>query len=254
MILQRPFFPLPLFCLSPWETFLPFPGSKGESLLSFFSPNAFLSWRRRVATPKARMLSAGGVTRLLKQTLPSRPSPAPPRLVSRVPKAAGSPRALSKHPRVSRPGELLRGLSYLDILATLWPQQFTNSTELERNRMLPCHSWSHHLGSTSLTSFLCGYCLNPNHGGWRDADTGAEPSLCQHFTISLLLKIFTPQSFWSFFITTLVKLLTALFNIITRRLFEIWWVLTNNLLPRAWSPKWIEQPGSIIPEHGLDGT
>lgn len=73
-------------------------------------------------------------------------SPAPPLLVLSVLRTAGSPWVFSKHPLVSRPDELLCGLNYLDILATLWPQQFTNSTEFESNRVLPCHSWSLHLG------------------------------------------------------------------------------------------------------------
>ena len=43
----------------------------GGSLLSYFTPNSFLSQRRRVANPKDWMLSAGGVITFLKQTLPS---------------------------------------------------------------------------------------------------------------------------------------------------------------------------------------
>lgn len=104
--------------------------------------------------------------------------------------------------------------------------------------------------SPSLTSFFVWILSQPEPrrlGRCRHCSRTLPGSVS--ISVSLLFKILPSQSFWFFFITTLVKLLTAFSNIITRWLFEIWWVLPNNLLPRAWSPKWVQQPGSIIPEH-----
>lgn len=75
-----PWFSKGLSLLSPFSAsaherlLCPFQGVRERQSFVFLQPKCIpLSWRR-VATPKAWMLSAGGVITLLKQTLPSCPS------------------------------------------------------------------------------------------------------------------------------------------------------------------------------------